>query len=136
MSTTAKILTGIVLFAALALFLSLSSKFADSYNSPSAAHGANVMYVVESDGPVEINYNNKTNGMDREVWPDSTHHYYDIWSKSFAPWPDGTRPYIVAQSQAAGDRRVVAKIFCDGVLAQQSESHGPYTIATAVTHCR
>jgi hypothetical protein len=135
MSTTAKVLTGIVLFAALALLLSLSGIFADSYNIP-PARGADVMYMVESDGPVEISYNNKTNGMDRESWPDSAHQYYDTWSKSFAPWPDGARPYIAAQSQADGDRRVVVRIFCDGVLAQRSESHGPYTIATATAHCR
>jgi len=96
-----------------------------------AGTAPSVTYTALSDGPMEVSYNNQTNGMNHETWEERDR----AWSKTMTPWPSDTHPYITAQSHAEGDRRVVVQIFCNGVLAQRSESHGPFTIATAIARC-
>jgi hypothetical protein len=90
-----------------------------------------VTYTAESNGPMEVSYNNQTNGMNHEDWaqPDA------VWSKAINPWPTDARPYITAQSHSEGDAHVVVQIFCGNVLMQRSESHGRFTIATAIARC-
>ena len=90
-----------------------------------------VTYTAQSEGPIEVSYNNQTNGMNHENWQDR----YNAWSKVITPWPSDANPYITAQSHSEGDAPVVVQIFCGGVLVQRSESHGPFTIATAIARC-
>ena len=130
MSTTAKVLTVIVLFAVAGLLVNFMATNRGSDNRTLSQ--SQVMYTAQSDGPIEVSYNNETNGMNHENWEDP----YNAWSKVITPWPSDTRPYITAQSHSEGNARVVVQIFCDGALAQRSESHGPFTIATAIASCR
>ena len=93
-----------------------------------AVHGPiSVTYRVVSEVPVDISYNNATNGMDHV--------------KAAGAWdmtvvlPAGTMAYLSAQNDR-DHGRVLVRIDCNGEEAQRSESNGAYAIAKAAVVCK